>query len=90
MQLRNPKLLHGKSYIDGQFIAANDKKTFAVTNPYDGTNILEVADCGQTETRLAIEKANEAFQSWRQLTGTERGQILRRWYELQLKNLQDM
>ena len=90
MQLINKKLLQGKSYINGQFIDANDKKTFAVTNPFDGAHVLDVADCGQTETQLAIEKANDAFQSWRQLTGTERGKILRRWYELQIENLEDL
>ncbi len=90
MELQNPKLLQHNAYINGQFSNAQDLKTFPVHNPYNGDKIAEVADCGVEETRHAIEKANEAFTSWRQLTGTERGQILRRWYELQIENLDDL
>lgn len=90
MNLKNPKLLLGKSYIDGQFVDSYTEKTFTVNNPYNNKNIIEVADCGRVETQVAIAKAKEAFQSWRQLTGTERGAILRRWYELQMENIDDL
>jgi len=90
MKLKNPNLLRHHAYINGQFVNALDAKTFPIYNPYNGEKIAEVADCGVEDTKIAIEKAAVAFQSWRQLTGTERGQILRRWYELQLENLDDL
>ena len=90
MKLNNPKLLQQKAYINGQFVNALNDKTFAVYNPFNGDKIAEVADCGIKDTQIAIEKAAEAFQSWRQLTGTERGGILRKWYELQLEHLDDL
>jgi len=90
MKLKNPSLLCQQAYINGRFVSAIDKKTFPVYNPYNGEKIAEVADCGVKDTNIAIEKAAVAFQSWRQLTGTERGVILRRWYELQMENIEDL
>ncbi len=90
MNLKNQRLLTGQSFINGQFINANKQKTFSVTNPYDGKHIIDVADCSASETQSAITKANEAFVSWRQLTGTERSTILRRWFELQMENIDDL
>ena len=78
MKLKNPSLLRQQVYINGQFVDAIDEKTFPVYNPYNVKKIAAVADCGVKDTQEAIEKAAAAFQSWRQLTGTERGQILRR------------
>ncbi|RMG87827.1 MAG: NAD-dependent succinate-semialdehyde dehydrogenase, partial [Bacteroidetes bacterium] len=90
MHLTNPKLFKNQAYINGQWVGAAAGKTFPVTNPYDGARLAEVADCGAEETRFAIEKANEAFKKWRQTTATERARILRRWYELQMENLEDL
>lgn len=90
MKLNYPKLFQQKAYINGQFSNAECDKTFSVFNPYNGEKIAEVADCSVSETRRAIEFADNAFQSWRKLTGIERGQILRKWFELQLEHLDDL
>ena len=90
MELKNPKLFKTESYINGQFILASDQKTFPVSNPYNGKIIAELADCGVTETRKAIAKANEAFEIWRQFTGTKRSKILKNWYYLQRENVDDL
>ena len=81
MKLKNSNLLRQKAYINGKFVNAIDGKTFAVYNPNNGKKIADVANCSVIDTKIAIEKAAEAFQSWKQLTGTERGVILRKWYE---------
>lgn len=90
MKLKNKKLLKTQAYINGKWVDGDNKKTFTVTNPYDGKVIAKVANCGEKETQKAIESAEAAFKKWRQYTGTERGQILRRWYELQLENAEDL
>ena len=90
MNLSNSKLFQQKAYINGHFSDAEGQRTFPVFNPYNGDKLADVADCGVNETRQAIEDAERAFKSWRQLTGTERGQILRKWYELQIENLDDL
>jgi len=90
MKLKNPKLFRQQCYIDGQWQNAKSKDHFAVMNPSKGTVIGEVPKMGAQETRMAIEAANKAWGPWKEKTGKERGQILRRWYELMLENLDDL
>ncbi|MGI8599812.1 MAG: NAD-dependent succinate-semialdehyde dehydrogenase [Chitinophagaceae bacterium] len=90
MKLNNPKLLQHQSYINGKFVDAFDHQSFAVYNPYNGDKIADVVDCNIEETRMAITSAHKAFTTWRQLTGTERGIILKRWFELQIENIDDL
>lgn len=42
------------------------------------------------DAEVAIQSAHDAFQSWRETTGKERGKILRRWYELLIENQQGL
>lgn len=90
MKLKNPKLVQQKAFINGQFVHANGQKKFPVFNPYNGKKIADVADCGVLETKEAIELADQAFKSWHNLTGIERGKILRKWFELQIEHLDDL
>jgi len=90
MDLNRSDLFQEKAYINGEFTDAITKNTFPVFNPYSGEKIADVADCGTAETKLAIEKANEALKVWRKYTGTKRGKILRKWYELQKTHASDL
>lgn len=90
MKLNNQGLFQQKAYINGRFSNAKAQKTFPVFNPFNNDKIADVADCGATDTKEAIDNANEAFKSWRQLTGTERSKILRRWFDLQIEHLDDL
>lgn len=90
MQLKNTSLFKTKAYIDGKWSDADGGKTYPVYNPATGKKIAEVAKCNQSETRRAIEAANKAYPAWRAKTAKERGQILRRWYELMLENQEDL
>lgn len=90
MKLNNQGLFQQKAYINGRFLHAKAQKTFPVFNPFNNDKIADVADCGATDTKEAIDNANEAFKSWRQLTGTERSKILRRWFDLQIEHLDDL
>ena len=82
------KLLNDKAYIDGQWISKSN--TFPVLNPFDGSEIARVADCDRADTQQAIAAAQQAFPAWRGLTAGERSQILKRWYELQMENADDL
>lgn len=82
------KLLNDKAYIDGQWISKSN--TFPVLNPFDGSEIAQVANCDRADTKQAIAAAQQAFPAWRGLTAGERSQILKRWYELQMENADDL
>lgn len=90
IQLKNQALYKTKCYINGKWKTAHSTKTLAVTNPYSQEIIGTVPDMRAEECTEAIEAAHTAFQTWKNYSATERGQILRKWYELQLENIEDL
>lgn len=88
--LKDTNLLRQKAYINGQWTAADSGQTFVVTNPADGSELARVADCGEDETRRAIEAANAALPAWRALTATQRAVLLRKWHDLIMANTDDL
>ncbi|WP_020534548.1 NAD-dependent succinate-semialdehyde dehydrogenase [Lewinella cohaerens] len=90
MILKNSSLLQHTTLINGKWVAADDGKTFPVTNPFDGSSIGTVPDMGAAETKAAISAAAEAFPAWRDKTAAERATILKKWYALQMEHLDDL
>ncbi|MCL4161499.1 UNVERIFIED_CONTAM: hypothetical protein GTU68_066596, partial [Idotea baltica] len=88
--LTDPTLLATKAFSGGDWVDADDGKTFDVTNPANGEVIAKVADLSRVETAVAIEKASKAQVEWAKQTGKERSAILRKWYELMIKNADDL
>lgn len=84
MQLTRQDLLRSQAYINGLWIDAYDKSSFAVTNPFDNQYIGSVPDMGAAETQMAIDAAAYAFKDWSKTTAAQRSQILRKWFELQM------
>lgn len=90
IQLKNKSLYKTQCYINGDWKDANSSKTLAVNNPYSKETIGTVPDMRKAECVAAIDAAYDAFQIWKNYSAGERGQILRRWYELQLENIEDL
>jgi len=88
--LNDPSLLREACYINGEWVSAASGKTIAVTNPATGKTIAHVPSMGASETRKAIEAANEALKSWAAKTAKERAAILRKWYDLMMANQEDL
>jgi len=82
------KRLYNKAYINGQWVSKSN--TFPVLNPFDGSEIAQVADCDRADTQGAIAAAQQAFPAWRDLTAGARSRILRKWYELQMKEADEL
>ncbi len=87
--LKNPDLLVTKAYIGGQWVEG-DNGTFAVLNPARGDVVAEVADVSRAQVAGAIAQAETAQKEWAKLTGKERAEILRRWYDLMMENAEDL
>lgn len=88
--MQNKALLINKAYINGEWLGANDGKTFAVTNPATDALIAEVPDMGKAETQMAIEAAHQAFPLWKNKTAEERAILLRKWFDLLIANVDDL
>jgi succinate-semialdehyde dehydrogenase / glutarate-semialdehyde dehydrogenase len=64
------------AYVNGEWISADNGKTFAVADPATGETLGTVPDCGKAETARAIAAAEAALPAWRAKTAKERGKIL--------------
>ncbi|HYD61791.1 MAG TPA: NADP-dependent succinate-semialdehyde dehydrogenase [Noviherbaspirillum sp.] len=90
LNLKDPSLLRQQAFVGGQWCDADDRSTFAVTNPATGETIGTVPNMGAAETRRAIAAANAAWSGWRAKTAKERSNILRKWNDLMLANTDDL
>ena len=90
LSLKDPGLLRGQAFIDGQWINADSGATLAVTNPATGEVVAMAARCGQAETRRAIEAANRALKDWSARTAKERATLLRKLFDLMMANQEDL
>ena len=88
--LKDPSLLATKAYVAGQWIDADDGKTFAVYNPARGDVICHVADLSRAETKRAIDAAAVAQKLWAARPAKERANILRAWFNLMMQNQDDL
>jgi succinate-semialdehyde dehydrogenase / glutarate-semialdehyde dehydrogenase len=90
MQLKEPRLLQSKIFIDGQWGDADSGAVLEVRNPASGVVLTTVPNAGAAEARRAIEAAKRAFPAWRARTAEDRGRVLRRWFELMMTHQEDL
>jgi succinate-semialdehyde dehydrogenase/glutarate-semialdehyde dehydrogenase len=90
MKLKRTDLLRTQSYINGEWVNADNGATVAVRNPATGETVATIANVGGDETRRAIEAAEAALPVWREKSAKERGKILRRWFDLVMSNIDDL
>ncbi len=90
LKLKNPALLRSQSYINGEWVDADNGATVDVLNPHNGEVVATIASLGAVETRRAIEAAEKAMPSWRARPVKERANILRTWFNLVMDNIDDL
>ena len=90
MNLKDKALLKTASYINGKWVEAPKKKTFAINNPATGEKLADVADLGAAETRKAVDAAAAAQKEWAARTAKERAMLMRAWYDLIMGNQEDL
>ncbi len=90
MQLTRKELVREQCYVDGKWITALNGKVLEVRNPATGELLGHVPGLGREETSLAIAAAEKAFPAWRALTAKDRSRLLRRWFDLIMKNQDDL
>lgn len=69
-------------YINGEWRDASDGGTFDVLNPADETTLATVASGTVDDAIACLDAADAAFGSWAARTPRERGEILRRAFEI--------
>jgi succinate-semialdehyde dehydrogenase/glutarate-semialdehyde dehydrogenase len=75
--------------INGQWRPAASGKTFDVEDPATGKILLAIADAGVEDSLAALDAAAAAQDTWAQVPARERGEILRRAFELVTARAED-
>ncbi|KRB60605.1 NAD-dependent succinate-semialdehyde dehydrogenase [Rhizobium sp. Root708] len=90
LSLKDQSLLTDKAFVAGEWISSPTGKTFAVTDPFDGSVIANVPDLDRSVVQKAIDAAETAQKLWARKTAKERAQVLKRWYDLIVANADDL
>lgn len=90
-RLKNPDLVREAAFIGGTWVErGTDGKAFAVSNPANGQILASLPEIGVEGTREAIAAAHAAQKPWAARSAKERSQVLRRWYDLMVANVDDL
>jgi succinate-semialdehyde dehydrogenase/glutarate-semialdehyde dehydrogenase len=77
-------------FIGGEWRPAASGKTFTVEDPATGESLCEVADGDGTDAIAALDAAVRAQEAWAACPPRERGEILRRTYEVLTERADDL
>src|SRR3954452_7840869 len=77
-------------FIGGRWRDASEGATLPVEDPATGETLVEVADATVDDAKAALAAAHEAFQTFRNHPPRERGDILRRAYDLIMERADDL
>ena len=87
---RTMSMKRNLAFVDGKWVSAKSGKTFPVINPVDCSTIECVPDMNAEDTKLAIDSAHKAFQTYRKTLAKERSELLRAWYNLMVKHSEEL
>ncbi|GAA1212451.1 NAD-dependent succinate-semialdehyde dehydrogenase [Rhodoglobus aureus] len=76
-------------FIGGQWVAASGDKTLDVTDPATGKVIRSISDASADDGMRALDAAVAAQDAWAATPARERGEILRRTFDLVQKHRDD-
>ncbi len=76
-------------FIGGQWLPGSAGE-FDVENPADRTVIDQVSDGGPAEATAAVDAAASALPAWSAMPPRQRSEILRRTYELMVRDTEDL
>jgi succinate-semialdehyde dehydrogenase/glutarate-semialdehyde dehydrogenase len=77
-------------FIGGEWRDGAEGGTIAVEDPATGETLVEIADATVDDAKAALGAAHEAFQTWRDHPPRERGDILRRAYDVLTERADDL
>jgi succinate-semialdehyde dehydrogenase/glutarate-semialdehyde dehydrogenase len=82
--------VNGQLFIGGQWRDASEGRTLDVHDPSTGATIAQVADATPDDGMAALDAAVAAQASWAASAPRDRGEILRRAFELIVERIDDL
>ncbi|HUZ19117.1 MAG TPA: NAD-dependent succinate-semialdehyde dehydrogenase [Acidimicrobiales bacterium] len=77
-------------YIGGKWVEAGDGARVAVADPATGETLVTVADATVDDALRAVAVAHDAIPAWSARPPRERGEVLRRAFELMKANAEEL
>ncbi|KAG8439407.1 hypothetical protein GDO86_005572 [Hymenochirus boettgeri] len=79
-------------FINGQFVDADNGKTYNTINPTDGSVISKVSYCSVADVDKAVAAAKDAFENgeWGKMNARDRGRILYRLADLMEEHQEEL
>ncbi|XP_078531172.1 mitochondrial 10-formyltetrahydrofolate dehydrogenase [Lissotriton helveticus] len=79
-------------FINGQFMDAEDGKTYETINPTDGSVICKVSYCSVADVDKAVAAAKDAFENgeWGKMNARDRGRLLYRLADLMEEHQEEL
>lgn len=77
-------------YINGEWVNAFSGETYKVNNPATGETVAEVAYGNKKDAKIAIDAANNAFESWSETSAKDRSNYLYNLYKVMLENKEEL
>jgi succinate-semialdehyde dehydrogenase/glutarate-semialdehyde dehydrogenase len=77
-------------FVGGEWVKAEGGQTFAVEDPSTGGTLCQVADASPADGLRALDAAVAAQAGWAKHPPRERGEILRRTYQLMTEQADDL
>ncbi|ADY67768.1 NAD-dependent succinate-semialdehyde dehydrogenase [Agrobacterium tumefaciens] len=90
LELRDPELLRDRAFVAGTWVHAQTDNRITVTDPFDGSAIADLPNLGLDAVRLAIDAAHETQKAWAARPARERATVLKKWFDLIVKNCDDL
>lgn len=88
--MKNNNLIKNEAYINGKWVQASSGRTFDVTNPATGELINKVPDMNRNDVQKAIDAADAAWHSFKDMTAKERSFLLRKWFDLIMEHKEEL
>ncbi|MFT3931448.1 MAG: NAD-dependent succinate-semialdehyde dehydrogenase [Spongiibacteraceae bacterium] len=90
MQLKDSSLLKNQALVDGKWVDAASGKSIPVTDPANGEQLATIPSMSAQEIEQVIAISERAQAQWKKVSGKDRAQILRRWFDLIIANADDI
>ena len=88
MTLNDIDIFKQACLINGEWVTTSD--SLEVDNPATGEVIVTIPQLDADAVNQAVTAANDAFKLWRKKTPAERGELVRKWYELMVEHTDEL
>lgn len=81
---------HDRLLIGGEWTVSSDGEEIEVVDPSSGAQITSVPSASAEDARAAVDSASDAAAAWAATSPTERGEILRRSFEMMTERAESL